>query len=583
MAKILGTMNQFHITDADGNFTGEHLGVKVACIEFEKHLITHGGFDCCHFLLGRADYSDEAIASYIRSQGWDPQKILIFDGAVPLDRIKKISYHALHKFDIFLNELLALRHTLGHPLAPITGMTHTMSYSFLMPLWMQFLLGHILPCDAIVCTSKAVREMLQNTLELLSDRLSARLSARIPAFRGLLEVIPLGVDLEYWTPEDNKAEAKRHLELPDRSCLILCPGRFSTHDKMDLRPLLLVVRRLLAMLGPDFFKVVLVGDDLRMKDGESKQIQAFVEKLGLTQVVRIDTDGTPSRMRQYYRAADIFVSLVDNLQETFGLTVIQAMACGLPTVVSDWNGYKETVVHGETGFRVRTYWTECDGQISTLQRAWIVDHLLLAQSVAIDVDEMLESLYILTVNAEVRRRFGQAGRKRAEELYAWPVVIRQYRKLWDECQERFHHIDLPEWTREDHESILSPAYFRQFAHYASEIISSDTQLVPLSAGAELASVLNPALEVLLPTDMRPVFHPTVFQSLRSRLSDWPVTFGPLVQDISRETGHSRDLIARHVMWLLKYGVVKAVQAVPTVPPVSAERASTGETEMVVTR
>ena len=47
-------------------------------------------------------------------------------------------------------------------------------------------------------------------------------------------------------------------------------------------------------------------------------------------------------------------SLSDNMQETFGLTPIEAMAAGLPSVVSDWDGYRDTVQHREHGFRIPT-------------------------------------------------------------------------------------------------------------------------------------------------------------------------------------------------------------------------------------
>ena len=53
-------------------------------------------------------------------------------------------------------------------------------------------------------------------------------------------------------------------------------------------------------------------------------------------------------------ASDAFLSLVDCLQETFGLTPIEAMASGLPVVVSDWNGYRDSVIEGRTGFRIPT-------------------------------------------------------------------------------------------------------------------------------------------------------------------------------------------------------------------------------------
>ena len=38
---------------------------------------------------------------------------------------------------------------------------------------------------------------------------------------------------------------------------------------------------------------------------------------------------------------DIFVSLSDNIQETFGLTPLEGMASGLPVVATDWNGYRD--------------------------------------------------------------------------------------------------------------------------------------------------------------------------------------------------------------------------------------------------
>jgi D-inositol-3-phosphate glycosyltransferase len=57
---------------------------------------------------------------------------------------------------------------------------------------------------------------------------------------------------------------------------------------------------------------------------------------------------------QLWAAGDIFLSLVDNLQETFGLTPLGAMAAGLPVVVSDWDGYRFTVRDGIEGFLAPT-------------------------------------------------------------------------------------------------------------------------------------------------------------------------------------------------------------------------------------
>ena len=575
MDKIFGTLSEFFTTNLDGDISGMHLGAGIACVEFQKNVIQYGGFDCCHYLLGRGRQSDEDIAKYIGSQGWDPRKILIYDGALPLSRLQKNNYHVIHTPNMSIGDLFALRHVLGHPLAPGTAMTHTVSYAWFMKTWTEFLLNDVLPCDAIVCTSRAGREVLERSFELLSERLSSRLGVTVPGFKGSLEIIPLGVDVEYWRPENNKEEAKKRLGLSEQACLILCQARFSPQDKMDLRPLLMTVRRLQDVLGSDLFQVAFVGDDGRTEGRESKRLKELVNELGLSQVVRIDTNGFASTIREYYRAADVFVSLVDNIQETFGLTVIQAMACGLPVIVSDWDGYKDTVVHGETGLRVRTYWADCDNQISGLacRRPWTVDHLLLAESVAVDMDEAFRYLYDLTRSPDTRRRMGEAGRKRAEEVYAWPVVIKRYTELWDACREKFEHLDLEQWKCSNRAGLFAPAYFQQFSHYPSALISPETQLAPLCKGADLASAERPTREVHLPPEMATVFRPAIFQDLTSRLSDWPVTFGSLVEEVSRKHEQPPDVIARHIMWLIKYGAVKPIAPTPNVHSVIAKEAA----------
>ena len=66
-------------------------------------------------------------------------------------------------------------------------------------------------------------------------------------------------------------------------------------------------------------------------------------------------DGRGAEQRSsVWRAADIFTSLSDNIQETFGLVIVEAMASGLPVVASDWDGYRDLVVDGETGLLVPT-------------------------------------------------------------------------------------------------------------------------------------------------------------------------------------------------------------------------------------
>jgi glycosyltransferase involved in cell wall biosynthesis len=69
----------------------------------------------------------------------------------------------------------------------------------------------------------------------------------------------------------------------------------------------------------------------------------------------VNLDGRNASARQSgWAGADIFCSLSDNIQETFGLVPLEAMAAGLPVVVSDWDGYKDTVQDGVEGYRIPT-------------------------------------------------------------------------------------------------------------------------------------------------------------------------------------------------------------------------------------
>ena len=128
---------------------------------------------------------------------------------------------------------------------------------------------------------------------------------------------------------------------------------------------------------------------------------------------------------QALAAADIAVSLVDNPQETFGLAVAEAMAAGVPLVVSDWNGYRDLVRDGIDGFRVPTRWASVARQAS-IPLGW--QQLLglepypkvagaLAQLVQVDTQAAEAACLTLLTRSELRRAMGAAARQRALETF----------------------------------------------------------------------------------------------------------------------------------------------------------------------
>ena len=119
------------------------------------------------------------------------------------------------------------------------------------------------------------------------------------------------------------------------------------------------------------------------------------------------------------------------------------MAAGLPTVVSDYNGYRDTVRDGVDGFRIATWAPEPGrgGEAYALRHELNLlnyDRYCWAASAAtsVDIGQLVERLTALIGQSDLRKRMGDAARARARETFDWAHVFRQYQTLWTELNAR---------------------------------------------------------------------------------------------------------------------------------------------------
>jgi N-acetyl-alpha-D-glucosaminyl L-malate synthase BshA len=144
-------------------------------------------------------------------------------------------------------------------------------------------------------------------------------------------------------------------------------------------------------------KLLLVGDGPERVPTERK-----ARDLGVFEDVRFL--GKQDPIEEILSIADIFLMPSDS--ETFGLAALEAMACRVPTVVSDVGGLPELVVDEETGYL-------CP-----------VD----------DVDAFSDRILALLQNEELHGRMSEAARTRAEETFDIDTVVPKYEQYYEQVK-----------------------------------------------------------------------------------------------------------------------------------------------------
>jgi glycosyltransferase involved in cell wall biosynthesis len=233
---------------------------------------------------------------------------------------------------------------------------------------------------------------------------------------GRVEMVPLGVDTALFRPLDRR-EARRRLGLglTDDDPVLVYVGRLL--QRKDVRSVV-EASALLAKgeeLGGRQTKLLVVGGESRLPDPiatpEIGELQRLAATLGVTDRVIFTGKRDREELSDYYNAGDVMVTTP--WYEPFGLTPLEAMACGVPVVGADVGGIAFTVLHGETGL------------------------LVPPRSPA----ALAAALRGLLANPERRARLGAAGRRRVEAEFSWRVVAERtaalYAAVCEEAREPF--------------------------------------------------------------------------------------------------------------------------------------------------
>jgi glycosyltransferase involved in cell wall biosynthesis len=451
-----------------------------------------------------------------------------------------------------------LRRVLRQRVFPITVTHCTVSYrSMLNDTFLPLLLADVRPFDALLCLTTKAREACRRLLEQTAEAFNAAHGTRL-RWKGRLEIIPYGVDTDIFKPRE-RGELRRLFNLPEKATLLLWFGRISAMEKADLVPLLRVFERVVARNPGRELALVIAGV---ATPGDAAALRGFVSWRKLGDRVVFLTSVEPRVRHLLHASADIFVSPVDSPQEALGLTPIEALACGVPQVVSDWDGYTDTVEDGVTGFRVRTIWARCDedARDASYLGKTLWDHLILGQSVAIDLAQLERSLQALIENEDLRRRMGEASRARALRLFDWRVVTRAHEELWAELVSQVDDADPATVPAQPYDA---PRFFDAFSGFATSCLSHDAQLRLTASGEALIAGDESIPDALAPEATALVRDTRILECtlalLRSREA---TTLAALERATSARLGCPEHRARRHILWLLKYGYIELATQLP---------------------
>jgi N-acetyl-alpha-D-glucosaminyl L-malate synthase BshA len=203
-----------------------------------------------------------------------------------------------------------------------------------------------------------------------------------------IRVIPNFVDIV--RPSENRDQCSRDALAPQGEKILMHASNFRPVKRIaDVVRIFARVRERIPA------KLILIGEG-----PERLFIQQLVRELKLNSDVQFM--GEQDQLEPLFLCADLF--LLPSEQESFGLTALEAMNCGVPVVATDIGGLPEVIAHGETGYLFPVG----------------------------DIADMAASAVALLSDPARHELFRAQARKRAEQFFSADQIIPLYEAFYEE-------------------------------------------------------------------------------------------------------------------------------------------------------
>jgi glycosyltransferase involved in cell wall biosynthesis len=198
-------------------------------------------------------------------------------------------------------------------------------------------------------------------------------------------LIPFGLDLDVFSPGD-RINARQKLGIPSNNIVIFFRALDSPYKGLD------TIKKALAILKTSAPVTLITLNGVGQLD----------EFIGRYHLIEIDYLRDNASMVELYNAANIF--LMPSTQETFGMMAMEAMACSVPSIVTQGTPMEEVTQAPEAALTIPPD----------------------------DPEALAAAITRLTENQELRHAMGNKARRLAEKLYNFNEYARRIRETYVE-------------------------------------------------------------------------------------------------------------------------------------------------------
>jgi len=426
--KIWGTVSPWVEVEQESLLMGRF----VANNEFIKALFDYSDFDEYHFYVFNDYFRRITVEFFEKESSAVNKNIRVFlKKELPIN-LKNIDYFVFHQGGWYGDNpaLLNLRDKYAKSYFPVTGIIHSINDFNTLQQSIKYISAGPKEFDSIVSTSTAGKKALLNYFREAEKNISREYSSNV-------DIIPLAYPNDFDKVKIiSKQDARAQLKIEKDRFTIIYLGRLSLSTKLDLANMLFSLKD---FVNSKNINLILAGGASK---SDINNLESVINAINFPKdKLKVFYNFHHTLKSVLYLASDIFISPVDNLQETFGITVPEAKFFGTIPIVSDWNGYKDTVNDGVDGYKIPTYSFSDDGFSldEMYELIGLYDyHYTFSQTVYINYNIMIEKIETLMIDDKLRKKMSMNARGHSRKFYSWKTVMKQYVELWD----KLHNLSL---------------------------------------------------------------------------------------------------------------------------------------------